>query len=121
MREVVIINMEVNETKEGVGLTFSKKINKIGGIITKEDVEKIKEKTVEITNIISEAMRREIQKIELEEFFSDMDKKQKELYDALPEDEKRKVDECERELNKLNTLDKKIKFMLETMLKELPR
>lgn len=121
MREVVVISMEANETEMGMELAFSNKISKINGIITKEDAKKIKEKAVEITDIINEAVKREVQKIEQEEIFSDMDKKQKELYDALPESEKRKVDEYERELKKLNTLDEKIKFTLETMLKELSR
>lgn len=121
MREVVVISMEANETKEGVELAFSNKISKINGIITKKDAEKIKEKAIEITDIINEAVKREVQKIEQEEALNDMDKKQKELYDALPESEKRKVDEYERELKKLNTLDEKIKFTLETMLKELSR
>ena len=108
MKDVVKIGMELKVEGNKVKVSFEVAIPKrIGEDLTKKEKEEIERLSVEISKIVSKAVKRRInEEMERDERIDSLfDKTKDELYEKLSEEDKKEVDEFEKELNKCNTLE----------------
>ena len=131
MKQIITISMEMKENEEKVELKFQAGINTLGGAITEEVANKIHEKIADITKIVSDAIEKDVNQKE-EEVTSDMEgllkfldemanieQKKKETYEKATNEEKKKIDEFEEGLKKLDTVKEKLDYTLDAILKEI--
>lgn len=131
MKQIITISMEMKENEEKVELKFQAGINTLGGAITEEVANKIHEKIADITQIVSDAIERDVNQKEEEvtpeinEFLNFLDKmanieeKKRETYEKATDEEKKKIDEFEEGLKKLDTVKEKLDYTLDAILKEI--
>ena len=132
MKQIITISMEMKENEEKVELKFQSGINPIGGVITEEIANKIQEKIADIAKIVSDAIEEDMNKKEEEEVTSEMEgflnlldeladieKKKRETYERATDKEKKKIDEFEKGLDKLDTIEEKLDYTLDAILKEI--
>ena len=131
MKQIITISMEMKENKEKVELKFQAGINTLGGVITKEVANKIHEKIADITQIVSDAIEKDVNQkeeevaSETEKFLNlldelaDIEKKKRETYEKATDKEKKKIDEFEKGLEKLDTIEEKLDYTLDAILKEI--
>ena len=131
MKQIITISMEMKENKEKVELKFQAGINTLGGAITEEVANKIHEKIADITQIVSDAIEKDVNQkeeeitSETEKFLNlldeltDIEKKKKETYEKATDEEKKKIDEFEKGLEKLDTIEEKLDYTLDAILKEI--
>ena len=131
MKQIITISMEMKENKEKVELKFQSGINPIGGVITEEIANKIQEKIADIAKIVSDAIEEDMNKkeeevtSEMEGFLNlldelaDIEKKKRETYEKATDKEKKKIDEFEKGLEKLDTIEEKLDYTLDAILKEI--
>ena len=117
MKQIITISMEMKENKEKVELKFQAGINTLGGAITEEVANKIHEKIADITQIVSDAIEKDVNQKE-EEVTSEMEGFLN-LLDELADIEKKKIDEFEKGLEKLDTIEEKLDYTLDAILKEI--
>ena len=133
MKEIIKISMGMKMEDEKVDLTFQTQLNSINGAITEEVAEKIRIKTNEIAQIISDAIEVDMNKHneELNEEKSELEKlldllddmatieqMKKETYEKASDKDKAKIDKFEEDLSKLNTVKEKLDFTIDALLKE---
>ena len=132
MKQIITISMEMKENEEKVELKFQSGINPIGGVITEEIANKIQEKIADIAKIVSDAIEEDMNKKEEEEVTSEMEKflnlldelvdieqMKKETYEKASDKDKAKIDKFEEGLSKLNTIEEKLDYTLDAILKEI--
>lgn len=108
MKDVVKIQMglevEGNEIEVSFGVAIQKHIDED---LTKKEREEIERLSVEISKIVSKAVKRKMdEEMERDDRIDSLfDKTKDELYEQLSEEDKKEVDEFEKELNKCNTLE----------------
>ena len=131
MKQIITISMEMKENKEKVELKFQAGINTLGGAITEEVANKIHEKIADITQIVSDAIEKDVNQkeeevtSEMEGFLNlldelaDIEKKKRETYEKATDKEKKKIDEFEKGLDKLDTIEEKLDYTLDAILKEI--
>ena len=131
MKQIITISMEMKENKEKVELKFQAGINTLGGAITEEVANKIHEKIADITQIVSDAIEKDVnqkeEKItsETEKFLNlldelaDIEKKKRETYEKASDKDKAKIDKFEEGLSKLDTIEEKLDYTLDAILKEI--
>ena len=131
MKQIITISMEMKENKEKVELKFQAGINTLGGAITEEVANKIHEKIADITQIVSDAIEKDVNQkeeevtSEMEGFLNlldelaDIEKKKKETYEKASDKDKAKIDEFEKGLEKLDTIEEKLDYTLDAILKEI--
>lgn len=131
MKQIITISMEMKENKEKVELKFQAGINTLGGAITEEVANKIHEKIADITQIVSDAIEKDVNQkeeeitSETEKFLNlldelaDIEKKKRETYEKATDKEKKKIDEFEKGLEKLDTIEEKLDYTLDAILKEI--
>ena len=131
MKQIITISMEMKENKEKVELKFQAGINTLGGAITEEIANKIHEKIADITQIVSDAIEKDVNQkeeevtSEMEGFLNlldelaDIEKKKKETYEKASDKDKAKIDEFEKGLDKLDTIEEKLDYTLDAILKEI--
>lgn len=131
MKQIITISMEMKENKEKVELKFQAGINTLGGAITEEVANKIHEKIADITQIVSDAIEKDVNQkeeevtSEMEGFLNlldelaDIEKKKRETYERATDEEKKKIDEFEKGLDKLDTIEEKLDYTLDAILKEI--
>ena len=131
MKQIITISMEMKENKEKVELKFQAGINTLGGVITEEVANKIHEKIADITQIVSDAIEKDVNQkeeevtSEMEGFLNlldelaDIEKKKRETYEKATDEEKKKIDEFEKGLEKLDTIEEKLDYTLDAILKEI--
>ena len=131
MKQIITISMEMKENKEKVELKFQAGINTLGGAITKEVANKIHEKIADITKIVSDAIEKDVNQkeeeitSETEKFLNlldelaDIEKEKREIYKRAKGEEKKKIDEFEEGLSKLDTIEEKLDYTLDAILKEI--
>ena len=131
MKQIITISMEMKENKEKVELKFQAGINTLGGAITEEVANKIHEKIADITQIVSDAIEKDVNQkeeevtSEMEGFLNlldelaDIEKKKRETYERATDEEKKKIDEFEKGLEKLDTIEEKLDYTLDAILKEI--
>lgn len=133
MKEIIKISMGMKIKDEKVDLTFQTQLNSINGAITEEVAEKIRIKTNEIAQIISDAIEVDMNKHneELNEEVSELEKlldllddmatieqMKKETYEKASDKDKAKIDKFEEGLSKLDTVKEKLDFTIDALLKE---
>ena len=134
MKEIIKISMGMKIEGEKVDLTFQTQLNSINGAITEEVAEKIKVKTNEIAQIVSDAIEVDMDKHneELNEEVSELEKlldllddmakieqMKKETYEKASDKDKAKIDKFEEGLSKLDTIEEKLDYTLDAILKEI--
>lgn len=131
MKQIITISMEMKENEEKVELKFQSGINPIGGVITEEIANKIQEKIADIAKIVSDAIEEDMNKKEEEvtsemkgflnllDELADIEKKKRETYEKATDKEKKKIDEFEKGLEKLDTIEEKLDYTLDAILKEI--
>ena len=115
MKDVVKVTMGLKTEGNEIDLRFGVAIQKyIDEDLTKKEREEIEKLSVEISKIVSKAVRRRIDgEIERDERIDSLfDKTKDELYEQLSEEDKKEVDEFEKELSKCNTLEEALIFTL---------
>lgn len=133
MKEIIKISMGMKMKDEKVDLTFQTQLNSINGAITEEVAEKIRIKTNEIAQIVSDAIEVDMNKHneELNEEVSELEKlldllddaktieqMKKETYEKASDKDKAKIDKFEEGLSKLDTVKEKLDFTIDALLKE---
>lgn len=126
MKDVVKVTMGLKIEENKVDLSFGMAIQKyIDEDLTKKEREEIERLTKEISKIVSKAVRRgideEIDEVierdpKIDELF---EKTQKELYEQLPEKDKKKVDEFRKKLDNCKTLEDALLLAMEELDNEL--
>ena len=131
MKQIITISMEMKENKEKVELKFQAGINTLGGAITEEVANKIRKKIADITQIVSDAIEKNVNQKEEEvasemkgflnllDELADIEKKKRETYEKATDEEKKKIDEFEKGLKKLDTVKEKLDYTLDAILKEI--
>lgn len=131
MKQIITISMEMKENKEKVELKFQAGINTLGGAITEEVANKIHEKIADITQIVSDAIEKDANQkeeeitSEIEKFLNlldelaDIEQMKKETYEKATNEEKKKIDKFEEGLSKLDTIEEKLDYALDAILKEI--
>ena len=111
MKDVVKVTMELKVEENEVDLSFGMAIQKyIDEDLTKKEREEIEKLSAEISKIVSKAVRRGIDEkidevIERDPKIDDLfEKTQKELYEQLSEEDKKKVNKFKEKLKNCNTL-----------------
>lgn len=115
MKDVVKVTMGLEVEGNEIDLRFGVAIQKyIDEDLTKKEREEIEKLSVEISKIVSKAVRRRIDgEVERDERIDSLfDKTKDELYEQLSEEDKKEVDEFEKELSKCNTLEEALIFTL---------
>ena len=130
MKQIITISMEMKENEEKVELKFQSGINTLGGVITEEVANKIREKIADITQIVSDAIEKNVNQkeevtSEVDGFLNFLDKmanieeKKRETYEKATDEEKKKIDKFEEGLKKLDTVKEKLDYTLDAILKEI--
>ena len=131
MKQIITISMEMKENKEKVELKFQAGINTLGGAITEEVANKIHEKIADITQIVSDAIEKDVNQkeeeitSETEKFLNlldelaDIEQMKKETYEKASDKDKAKIDKFEEGLEKLDTIEEKLDYTLDAILKEI--
>jgi hypothetical protein len=126
MKDVVKIKMELeverNEIEVNFGMAIQEQINKD---LTKEEREEIGRLSVEISKIVSKAVKRnideELDKIserdpKIDDLFKEI---RDELYEQLSDENKKKVDEFRKKLDNCKTLEDALLLAMEELDNEL--
>lgn len=124
MKDIIRIGMNVEKVENGIGVEFGIKIHKIlDEILTKKEIEEVEELISKISKIVNKGIKREV---ELEEVPSEkemikeaVDKTSNELYEKLSEEDKKKVDELEKELEKCDSIEEAILLAIKAIKDEL--
>lgn len=116
MKDVVKVQMGLEVEGNEIDLSFGVAIQKyIDEDLTKKEREEIERLSVEISKIVSKAVKRRIDDEEEERddrIDNLFDKTKDELYEKLSDEDKKEVDEFEKELNKCNTLEEALMLTL---------
>ena len=108
MKDVVKVQMGLKVEGNEVDLSFGMAIQKyIDEDLTKKEREEIERLSMEISKIVSKAVKRTMdEEMKRDDRIDSLfDKTKDELYEQLSEEDKKEVDEFEKELNKCNTLE----------------
>lgn len=124
MKDIIRIGMNVEKVENGVGVEFGIKIHKIlDEILTKKEMEEVEELTSKISKIVNKGIKREV---ELEEVPSEkemikeaVDKTSNELYERLSEEDKKKADEFNKELEKCDSIEEAILLAIKALKDEI--
>ena len=131
MKQIITISMKMKENEEKVELKFQAGINTLGGAITEEVANKIHEKIADITQIVSDAIEKDVNQkeeeitSETEKFLNlldeltDIEQMKKETYEKASDKDKAKIDKFEEGLSKLDTIEEKLDYTLDAILKEI--
>ena len=122
MKDVVKVTMDLKIEGNEVDLSFGMAIQKyIDEDLTKKEREEIERLTMEISKIVSKAVKRGIDEVlerdsKIDELF---DKTKDELYEQLSKEDKKKVDEFEEKLKECNTLQDALLLAMKEIENEL--
>ena len=125
MKDIIRIGMNVEKVEDGVCAEFEISIHKIlDEILTKKEVEEIEQLTSKISKIISKGVRREVEleaeiPSEKEMVKEAIDKTSNELYERLSEEDKKKVDELNKELEKCDSIEEAIVLAIKAIKDEI--
>ena len=122
MKDVVKVTMDLKIEGNEVDLSFGMAIQKyIDEDLTKKEREEIERLTMEISKIVSKAVKRGVDEVlerdsKIDELF---DKTKDELYEQLSKEDKKKVDEFEEKLKECNTLQDALLLAMKEIENEL--
>ena len=120
MKDIIRIGMNVEKVENGIGVEFGIKIHKIlDEILTKKEMEEVEGLISKISKIVNKSIKREV---ELEEVPSEkemikeaIDKTSNELYEKLSEEDKKKADEFNKELEKCDSIEEAIALAIKAI------
>ena len=125
MKDIIRIGMNVEIVEDGVCAEFGISIHKmLDEILTKKEVEEIEQLTSKISKIISKGVKRET-KLEAEipsekEMIKEaLDKTSKKLYEKMSDEDKKKADKFEKELEKCESIEEAIALAIKALEDEL--
>ena len=122
MKDVVKVTMDLKIEGNEVDLSFGMAIQKyIDEDLTKKEREEIERLTMEISKIVSKAVKRGIDEVierdsKIDELF---DKTKDELYEQLSKEDKKKVDEFKKKLDNCKTLEDALLLAMKELENEL--
>ena len=122
MKDVVKVTMDLKIEGNEVDLSFGMAIQKhIDEDLTKKEREEIERLTMEISKIVSKAVKRGMDEVlerdsKIDELF---DKTKDELYEQLSEEDKKKVDEFKKKLDNCKTLEDALLLAMKELDNEL--
>ena len=122
MKDVVKVTMDLKIEGNEVDLSFGMAIQKyIDEDLTKKEREEIERLSVEISKIVSKAVKRGInEEEERDPKIDDLFEKTKdELYEQLSEEDKKKVDEFKKKLDNCKTLEDALLLAMKELENEL--
>lgn len=127
MKDIIKIGMDVNRIEDGVCAEFGISIHKmLDEILTKKEVEEIEQLTSKISKIISKGVRREIELEEEEKIVDEktiikeaLDETSKKFYEKMSDEDKKKVDKFEKELEKCKSIEEAIALAIKTLEDEI--
>lgn len=127
MKDIIKIGMDVNRIEDGVCAEFGISIHKmLDEILTKKEVEEIEQLTSKISKIISKGVRREIELEEEEKIVDEktiikeaLDETSKKFYEKMSDEDKKKVDKFEKELEKCESIEEAIALAIKTLEDEI--
>ena len=86
MKEILVIKAEINEKKNGYSVKFQTEVTRLAHLLKDEEIEKVSELSREISNIFSNAVKRNVEETKLDEFeekINNLDNMTKEEKDPL--------------------------------------
>ena len=127
MKDIIRIGMEVEDKKDSLCVEFEFSTHKIlDEILNEKEMEELKDLTGKITKIINEGIRRNVEGTLKEEELSEremikeaLDKTSNELYEKLSEEDKKKADEFNKELEKCDSIEEAILLAIKALKDEL--
>lgn len=127
MKDIIRIGMEVEDKKDSLCVEFEFSTHKIlDEILNEKEMEELKDLTGKITKIINEGIRRNVEGTLKEEELSEremikeaLDKTSSELYEKLSEEDKKKADEFNKELEKCDSIEEAILLAIKAIKDEL--
>ena len=132
MKEILVIKAEINEKKNGYSVKFQTEVTRLAHLLKDEEIEKVSELSREISNIFSNAVKRNVEETkldELEEKINDLDNMTKEekdelkeeLLSSLPIDMQKELREFERKMEEEKDPLKRLDILFEQILKDLSK
>ena len=124
MKDIIKIGMNINRIEDNVRVEFGISIHKmLDEILTKKEVEEIEQLTSKISKIIKKGIRREMEfeekPSEKEMIKEAVNKTSNELYERLSEEDKKKADEFNKELEKCDSIEEAILLAIKKLEDEL--
>ena len=128
MKDIIRIGMEIEEKKDSLYVEFEFNTHKVlDEILNEKEMDELKDLTGKITKIINEGIRRNVEgTLREEEELSEkemikeaIDKTSNELYERLSEEDKKKVDELNKELEKCDSIEEAILLAIKAIKDEL--
>ena len=132
MKEILVIKAEINEKKNGYSVKFQTEVTRLAHLLKDEEIEKVSELSREISNIFSNAVKRNVEETKLDEFeekinnLDNMTKEEKdelkeELLSSLPIDMQKELREFERRMEEEKDPLKRLDILFEQILKDLSK
>ena len=122
MKDVVKVQMGLKVERNEIDLSFGVAIQKrIDEDLTKKEREEIERLSMEISKIVSKAVKRRIdEEMERDDRIDSLFNKTKdELYEQLSDEDKKKVDEFRKKLDNCKTLEDALLLAMEELDNEL--
>lgn len=128
MKDIIRIGMEIEEKKDSLYVEFEFNTHKIlDEILNEKEMDELKDLTGKITKIINEGIRRNVEgTLREEEELSEkemikeaIDKTSNELYEKLSEEDKKKADEFNKELEKCDSIEEAILLAIKAIKDEI--
>lgn len=130
MKDIIRIGMEIEEKKDSLYVEFEFNTHKVlDEILNEKEMDELKDLTGKITKIINEGIRRNVEgtlREEEEEELSEkemikeaIDKTSNELYEKLSEEDKKKADEFNKELEKCDSIEEAILLAIKAIKDEI--
>ena len=132
MKEILVIKAEINEKKNGYSVKFQTEVTRLAHLLKDEEIEKVSELSREISNIFSNAIKRNVEETKLDEFeekinnLDNMTKEEKdelkeELLSSLPIDMQKELREFERRMEEEKDPLKRLDILFKQILKDLSK
>ena len=132
MKEILVIKAEINEKKNGYSVKFQTEVTRLAHLLKDEELEKVSELSREISNIFSNAVKRNVEETKLDEFeekINDLDNMTKEekdelkeeLLSSLPIDMQKELREFERRMEEEKDPLKRLDILFKQILKDLSK
>ena len=129
MKDIIRIGMEIEEKKDSLYVEFEFNTHKVlDEILNEKEMDELKDLTGKITKIINEGIRRKVEgtlreeeeKNKKKEMIKEaIDKTSNELYEKLSEEDKKKADEFNKELEKCDTIEEAILLAIKAIKDEI--
>lgn len=127
MKDIIRIGMEIEEKKDSLYVEFEFNTHKVlDEILNEKEMDELKDLTGKITKIINEGIRRNVEGTLEEEELSEkemikeaIDKTSNELYEKLSEEDKKKADEFNKELEKCDSIEEAILLAIKAIKDEI--